>query len=219
MDKGQTDFDISAFKIDRYPVTEGEFFEFTQQEPAWGSRKMLPLFADSRYLSHWRNGIPAKKALRHPVIQVSWFAADAFCRKRGGRLPTLLEWEYVAAASESSRDANKDLAFVEKILAWYSRPIQAENLSDIGKGLPNAYGVHDFHQIVWEWTADFNSVFVNADNRADGDKIQNMFCGAGSIAANSKEDYAAFMRYATRSSLTARSTTKSLGFRCAYENN
>lgn len=217
MDKDQADFDLTPFKMDRYPVTEAQFLAFAQKQPSWGPQKISMLFADSRYLSHWKKAGPSPAILQSPVTQVSWFAADAYCTAQGGRLPTVLEWEYVAAASETSPNATKEPAFIEKILAWYSRPMANRKNFFIGQGKPNFYGVNDLHQLIWEWTADFNSVFLTADNRADGDKIANMFCGAGSIAASSKEDYAAFMRYATRSSLTARSTTKSLGFRCVYE--
>ena len=78
------------------------------------------------------------------------------------------------------------------------------------------WGVYDMHGLVWEWVEDFNSVFVSGDNRRDGEDLKNMFCGAGSFSAEDKANYAAFMRYALRSSLKGAYTTENLGFRCAY---
>lgn len=86
----------------------------------------------------------------------------------------------------------------------------------MGAHKPNFYGVSDMHGLVWEWTSDFNSVFINGDNRQDGDKSSGMVCGAGATGSNSREDYAAFMRYAMRSSLQAQFAQPNVGFRCAY---
>ena len=87
----------------------------------------------------------------------------------------------------------------------------------VGQKPANVYGVKDLHGLVWEWTLDFNSVFVTGDNRQDGDKVKDLFCGDGATGAARREDYAAFMRYAMRSSLKADNGTANLGFRCAYD--
>ena len=214
---------VNPFAIDRYPVTNKDFLDFVANHPAWAPDSQRDLLSDSNYLKHWevRSKVyaPLDEDLNKPVVHVPWFAAADFCASRGGRLPTVLEWEFVAAASETSHNASRDPVFVQQLLKWYSRPSGGTNqIPEIGKSAPNAWGVHDLHGLVWEWTADFNSVFVAGDNRREGEELKNLFCGAGAASGTDKANYAAFMRYALRNSLKGRYTTANLGFRCAYDN-
>lgn len=208
---------VLAFSLDARPVTNGEYLGFIHEWPTWNATNIKRMFADSGYLKQFNVGANIQRIKKAPVVNVSWFAADAFCRARGGRLPSVLEWEYVAAASEDQKDASHDPAFVQKLLGWYSAPNAPGDQVEVGKGRANAWGVYDMHGLVWEWTDDFNSVFVSGDNRRDGDSLKNVFCGAGSFSAEDKANYAAFMRYAFRSSLKGNYTTENLGFRCAYD--
>lgn len=210
------EYRVGAFFIDRYPVTRGEFLEFVRKYPDWSKARVAPIYADDGYLKDLKK---SHRQTRHPVTWVSWYAAQAFCEARGGRLPTVLEWEYAAAASETKPNAMEDPVFVERILRWYAEPSGLGTLRPVGSGAANYYGIHDLHGLVWEWTADFNSVFVTGDNRQDGDKSLASVCGAGATDASSRSDYAAFMRYATRSSVEARYSQANLGFRCAYDSN
>ena len=172
--------------------------------------------ADARYLDHWAGPLKLTGVAqaKQPVVNVSWFAASAYCEAQGARLPTWSEWEYAAAADETRTDARKDPAWRERILSWYSRPSN-HALPRAGLQTPNAYGVQDLHGLVWEWTDDFSSLMIAADNRKQGDPDKTKFCGAGALSMDDRDNYAVLMRVAMLSSLDAKSTTANLGFRCA----
>lgn len=207
---------VAPFALMRRPVTNAEFLAFVKTHPQWRRDRVASVLAEPRYLAHWRSPTePGPPALPdQPVTGVSWFAASAYCQSIDARLPTWTEWEYAAAADETRRDARKDPAWRERILAWYSRPSN-QALPRAGLQTPNVYGVQDLHGLVWEWTEDFSSLLVSADNRNQGDADKARFCGAGAISMNDRDNYAVLMRVAMLSSLEARDTTANLGFRCA----
>jgi len=209
---------IAPFELQKRPVTNAEFLAFVQSHPQWRRDRAASVLAEPRYLSHWAgptalgdDALPGQ-----PVVQVSWFAASAYCEAQGGRLPTWSEWEYAAAADETRRDARKDPVWRERILAWYSKPSN-QALPRAGLQTTNVWGVQDLHGLVWEWTDDFSSLLVSGDNRMQGDADKFKFCGAGALSMDDRENYAVLMRVAMLSSLEARDTTANLGFRCARD--
>ena len=211
--------EVEAFRLDARPVTNAEFLRFVEAEPRWQRGRAPALFADEGYLRDWSGPLElgatdASPRPEGPVTQVSWFAARRYCAWRGDRLPTLDEWEWVALADADRRDGTDDPAFHQRILDWYAKP-RPRPLPPVGTGFRNVYGIDDVHGLVWEWVEDFNSVFVTGESRGDGSIDRQLYCaGAGATASDAK-NYAAFLRYAMRSSLQANHTVGNLGFRCA----
>jgi formylglycine-generating enzyme len=205
---------IEAFRLDRHPVTRADYLEFVKAVPRWRKGDIRPLFAGPGYLADWPSplsfGAPSLRDT--PVTGVSWFAAKAYCEWEGKRLPTVEEWEYVASASETSRNASGDPAFIQRLLGLHSarRPN-----APIGSGFRNAFGVSDMHGLVQEWALDFNSAMVTDDSRRKGSHNRDLFCAAGVISSNDPSNYPAFLRYAFRAGLEGRTTVGNLGFRCA----
>ena len=218
---GTSRVQVAAFAIDRDPVTRGDFLAFVSRHPEWQRGRVRPVFADARYLADWQGAVDAgdAKALRRPVTQVSWFVARAYCASLGKRLPTVDEWEYAAAASEGSSDASTDPSFRARLLALYGA--MRGQSSTTTRGFTNVYGVRGLHGVVWEWTLDFNSVVLDDDSRATGSGVdgrdRHLYCASSAIGATDPSDYAAFLRHAVRAGLGARSTTSSVGFRCAAD--
>lgn len=101
-----------------------------------------------------------------PVVEVSWFEADAFCRKLSGlpeerfagreyRLPTEAEWEYACRAGsnvpyEWNRDRQPEDDSGE---AGGIRPPLP--ISPVGKYRQNQFGLFDMRGNAWEWCADW----------------------------------------------------------------
>ena len=212
--RGRQRVSVAAFEMDARVVTNAEYLEFVRAHPEWRRSQVKPTFADAAYLRHWQGDLELgdRAAANGPVVNVSWFAARAYLRSQGKQLPTVDQWEYVAAASETARDASRDAAFLDRLRVWYGRPTP-ERLPAVGTTFHNVYGVEDLHSLIWEWTLDFNSALVTGESRADASLERSLFCGSGAVGAADFENYAAFMRYAFRGSLEARYAVSSLGFR------
>lgn len=215
---------IAPFYLDKYQVNNQQFLNFTKSATKWSKQNIKPIFAEGNYLKQFTKAntrsntkdILSKDIARQPVVNVSWFAAMAYCKAQNKRLPTLDEWEYVARASTSQIDGSRNAEFRQRILQWYSKPANA-SLPDVSEGVANYWGVHGMHGVVWEMVSDFNTALVTGESRGDSALDNQLFCGAGAASSVDPSDYAAFMRYALRSSYSANYTLNSLGFRCAKD--
>ena len=206
---------VNAFSLDISQVTNQDYNRFIQKNKRWNQGNIKPVFADGNYLAQFANKSFAAIE-KQAVTNVSWFSARAYCKAQGKRLPTTDEWEFAARASSDKPNGTDDAAYRQTILEWYSKPA-SEGLPDIDNTEVNFWGVRGMHGVVWELVNDFNTSLVTGESRADTQLDKQLFCGAGAASAVNPDDYAAFMRYALRSSYQAAYTMQSLGFRCAKD--
>ena len=211
---------VAPFYLDKFQVNNQQFLDFTKSATKWSKQNIKPIFAESNYLKQFTGSntkdIANREIARQPVVNVSWFAAMAYCKAQNKRLPTLDEWEYAARASASQIDGSRSPEFRQRILQWYSKPTNA-SLPNVNEGVANYWGVRGMHGVVWEMVSDFNTALVTGESRGDSALDNQLFCGAGAASSVDPSDYAAFMRYALRSSYSANYTLNSLGFRCAKD--
>jgi len=140
---------MAAFSLEVEPVTNSEFLAFVADHPEWRKSRVKALFSDGRYLKRWPSdlALPDGASRAEPVTDVSWFAAQAFCKARGLTLPTTEQWEYALADAGRGQPAVR-----ARSLEWFSEPNGARP-GPIG-GLANGYGVRDLVGLIWEWTYD-----------------------------------------------------------------
>lgn len=209
---------VATFAIDRTPVTNQEFLAFVKQEKTWQRDQASRLFVDSGYLMHWQDPLHLgdSSIAKSPVVNVSWFAARAYCKAQGKRLPSTFEWEYVAGPDFYGTNPQDKEQYLQTILDWYSRP-STKNIAAVGSETKHRLGVRDLHGLVWEWTSDFNSIIASQESREESSPDAAMFCGAGSLGGKDPSNYASYMRFAFRSSLKGGFSLAHLGFRCARD--
>jgi gamma-glutamyl hercynylcysteine S-oxide synthase len=116
--------EISAFRIDRAPVTNGDFLAFVEDggyrrrelwsEEGWAFRERegwrRPLYWTREGRERRFERTEPLQAER-PAMHVSWFEADAYARWRGARLPTEREWEKAAVTLGAGHGSLDQLDF------------------------------------------------------------------------------------------------------------
>jgi formylglycine-generating enzyme required for sulfatase activity len=210
---------LDAYEIDKYEVTTVQFLKFV-------------LASNRDPLIDWQydGGNFQETMASHPVMHVSWFDADAYCKWAGKRLPTSAEWEKAARGEDG------------RIYPWGNEPagLSRANFGRTGLSGPvrdrperlllyppiisvdkyengaSPYGVFQMAGNVAEWTADWydpNYYKKAPDRNPKGPEkgTQRAFRGGGWI------DSTPTVRPAQRNGTEPNTKMNWLGFRCARD--
>jgi hypothetical protein len=85
----------------------------------------------------------------HPINCVTWSQAAAYCAAQAARLPTEVEWEYVARAGAEQRPYPWGKDAPDGRTCWK----HIGGSCRVGEFAAGAYGLFDVVGNVWEWTA------------------------------------------------------------------
>ncbi len=212
---------ISNFKIDRFEVTNFQFSGFLIENTEWRQEQLPDDRHNGDYLKNWNDGQYPEELAKRPVVYVTWSAAQAYCRWRGGRLPTEAEWEYVARAGDS-REFPWGNALPSPERANYSAS-NHDATTDVGTYPPNDFGVYDLAGNVWEflydaWEPGYSP--VSQVNPVGGGLVtvaeEAEMTGRRAVRGASFGGSVVNIRTRWRDSHVATNAIEFVGFRCAY---
>ena len=228
---------VQSFLIDKNLVTVNDFRNFVTSTNYKSEAEKFGnaiVFIDS--INTWQliNGATWEYPLgnsnpiafdNHPVTQVSWNDALAYCEFCDKTLPTEVQWEY--AASERGQKKNQlfywgnELVINNKYMCntWasgYPNSIGFQDgfkyTSPVGYYGANSLGMFDMAGNVWEWCYNWHLPYTGS-NQIFPTELQGKAQRGGSFLCN--PNYCHGFRLSARSATSPESSLFHVGFRCA----
>lgn len=151
---------LNEFFIQTYEVTNREYGLFVKQ-----LAYTPPVNTITPEFTVWKGVVYPPELEKHPVVNVSWKDADAYCKWIGGRLPTEAEWEKAARGTTG--------AIYPWGNEWAKERCNGDGDGDtfeqtapvgtMASGV-SAFGAYDMCGNVAEWVADWfdKAYYLNA---------------------------------------------------------
>jgi len=208
---------LDAFEIGKFEVTALEYLKFV-------------LETDRSPQLDWRydGGNFQESMAHHPIMHVTWYEADAYCKWAGHRLPTEAEWEKAARGTEGRLypwgNEYAGLSRANFGRTGLSGPVRdrPERLLlyppiisvDKYENAVSPYGLYQTIGNVAEWVADwydrdYYKTAPDRNPRGPEHGTQKAFRGAGWM------DSTTTVRVAMRNGADPNTRINWLGFRCA----
>lgn len=230
--------ELGAYWIDRTEITNRMFTLFTAEKAFTTGAESVgasEVVGNTSPVSgaNWRHPQGPDSSLAglddHPVVQINWYAADAYCKWAGGRLPTEAQWEKAARGTdgrlfpwgnELPKDMYLNAADASLPAAWARSDMNDgyRYTAPVGSFPAGAspYGALDMAGNAWEWTRTLLKTYpYDPTDGRDLDKPPAVSERLVMRSGSWYDDYGSVrstLRYGGKPDLA----NDAVGFRCAF---
>jgi len=165
-DNGQVDgkprhkVTVNSFHMTKYEITNKQFCKFLNDIGSNGNAiidGVEYINMNSEYCQiNYVDGqfVPDAEKENFPVVEVTWYGANAFAQWAGSRLPTEAEWEFAANGGIIGDSTTYSGSNEVDEVSW-SNNNSNESAHEVGTLAPNELGIYDMSGNVWEWCNDW----------------------------------------------------------------
>ena len=233
--------EVNGFFMDVHPVTVRQFRAFVE---ATGYRTEAEKFGNAGVFDIDRktwgltNGAswefplgPGRPAAQddHPVTQVSWNDATAYCNWAGKRLPTEIEWEHAArnagkireniypwGDNEIKENGRYKANIWQGIFPWVNEVKDGyQYTSPVGAFGATELGLQDMVGNVWEWCSNWKRPYdADPGNFTPDEKSEKALRGGSFLC---EPAWCHGYRVSGRSGSTPETALFHVGFRCVKD--
>jgi len=212
---------ISGFKLSKYEITNEQYATFmnaigVSSDGYYDEKEYIAVSSSFCKIDYVDGEFVAQVSrVNHPVVEVSWFGASAYCEWAVGRLPTEAEWEYAARGGNLSENYIYSGSDNPYDIAWYSSN-SGSNTQEVGAKNANELGLHDMSGNVWEWCSDwydFGYYAASSNINPQGNLSGTLRVIRGGCWSND----ANVLRVSSRRSQNPTYSSAYSGFRCAKD--
>lgn len=231
---------LSDFRISRKEITNSQYAKFLNvnqvasngfyNDITFGQVKYIDISSPNCmiYFDNATGFFKVENGLGNfPVIEVSWYGANAYASWKCGRLPTEAEWEHAARGGSLSQNFKYSGSNSINDVSWYvsnSNTAGQSNFNSVhthsvGGKTSNELGIYDMSGNVMEWCSDWYGSYasnsqVDPTGPTTSSKENHKVLRGGNWFSNDVQKV--FTQVSSRFGAAQDHTGKGIGFRVAY---
>lgn len=219
---------VNDFQLSKYEITNAQFCAFLNDIEAnpggsYYGYEYIDIGDEKCDIDYQNNKFIVKNEKQsHPVVEVTWYGAKAFCHWANGRLPTEAEWEYAARGGKENNSYIYSGTDSLRKVGWFKQNYYTSEKNEqftyregalkVGKKNPNSLGLHDMSGNVWEYCNDWYQQDYYENSPSDNPAGPN-YSNYRVIRGGSYKEEANKCRVSVRNKLLPAYSKADVGFR------